>query len=245
MTYYTFFGYHIKFFDFTLLGHDKNVLKQMKGINDACHFEIGKDYYDKIIEKIRFAIVILFYSDDLNKYVYDSFILCEELSPTELYISLTCSKEIYSDKKYLANNGKKDSNDNPLSPLSLGNIKTGFGVILRCIMLKYTKSIGFVNIYNDAAGYDLIPYYTRFGYRLGKSACNTSDIVTDEHEKSILDANDKEFYLKLKDSEYKTPNGFRMKLCGNKYENMCDYSYKKIKETWAELEQYDDIYISS
>jgi hypothetical protein len=171
-----------------------------------------------------------------------------DLKTDDLYVSLTCSRKIYSPAKYEETKppGTKEEYS------KYGDVNTGFGIILRCILLNYAKTIGFKNVYNDASFEGLVRYYTRFGFRLGKQKCGEPDEITAEHEeiiknkdKATLEKNEKDFVKKITDEGYTTKNGYRMKLCGINYDEMCSYSYKKIKETWAELEKYTDIYTSN
>jgi hypothetical protein len=78
-----------------------------------------------------------------------------------------------------------------------GKINISFGILLRCILLQYTKKIGYVNVYNDASNISLIPYYTRFGFRLGKENCGIQDNITDSHNAHLLKKTEKMFYDKL------------------------------------------------
>ena len=78
-----------------------------------------------------------------------------------------------------------------------GKINLSFGIILRCILLQYTKKIGYVNVYNDASNIELIPYYTRFGFRLGKEKCGVQDKITDSHNAHLIKKTEKMFYDKL------------------------------------------------
>jgi hypothetical protein len=166
----------------------------------------------------------------------------------DLYVSLTCSRKIYSPAKYEETKppGTKEEYS------KYGDVNTGFGIILRCILLNYAKTIGFKNVYNDASFDGLVRYYTRFGFRLGKQKCGEPDEITAEHEeiiknkdKATLEKSEKDFVKKITDEGYTTKNGYRMKLCGINYDEMCSYSYKKIKETWDELGKYTDIYTSN
>jgi len=166
----------------------------------------------------------------------------------DLYVSLTCSRKIYSPAKYAET--KPPGTKEEFS--KYGDVNTGFGIILRCVLLNYAKTIGFKNVYNDASFEGLVRYYTRFGFRLGKQKCGEPDEITAEHEeiiknkdKATLEKSEKDIVKKITDEGYTSKNGYRMKLCGINYDEMCSYSYKKIKETWAELGKYTDIYLSN
>ena len=243
---YKFFGFHMKFYDFDIPDHNKykDILKKMN-ISNPCQWKIKKEYFYDAVDKSRFAITLTYF--DGKEYI-DSFILCDQLSINELYVSLTCSRPIFSEKKYNEAIAFDVSNKGNFNK---GNINMSFGLFLRCVILTYAKSIGFTNVYNDASESDLIPYYTRFGFRLGKNKCGTEDKITEKHELAISKKTEKDFYASVNimtdnDSTdvYKTKSGFRMKLQGIEVGNMCSHAHKKLTENWSDLEKYDDIYNS-
>ena len=248
---YTFFGYTIKFYDFNIPEHVIFKDKIKKNYNrKSCHQKIPIEYFEKAVDKSRFAIIITFletvnYDKDYPE-ILDSFILANtgpytidsnlELTDEDLYVYLTCSIETYSNKKF------EEKKTFP-KDYKAGNIKTHFGIILRCLLLKYAKSIGIKNVYNDAGESHLIPYYTRFNFRLGKEKCDVFDEITNKHEQVISEKNEeknKEFIDSLQ--EYKTSAGYRMKLCGNNYDALCKYSTDHLHEAWGQIGEYDDIY---
>jgi hypothetical protein len=240
--YYTFFNYHMKFYDFDNPEHKpyKDILKK-QNVDNPCQLSIQADYFKTAVDKSRFAIVITFYDKDYfgNELEHiDSFILCDyDTSSKELYVSLTCSRKIFSQTKY--------DEAVTANPENEGNTETGlinisFGLLLRCIMLKYAKTIGITDVYNHASSDDLIPYYTRFGFRLGNEKCGVKDTITENHELAIKTKKTQQFYDSLKSSQ--TKRGFRMKLCGNEYDTMCSHAEEKLGKYWNELEEYDDIY---
>ena len=131
---------------------------------------------------------------------------------------------------------------------SVGIVKTNFGVMLRCLLFKYAKKIGITNVYNDSASEELIPYYSKFNFRLGKEKCGRNDEITNQHE-IIVGKNKKEeenyFIETLKKADYKTNHGYRMKLCGNKYEALCGYLKNHIENIWEEIGDNNDIYMAA
>jgi hypothetical protein len=336
---YTFFGFRIKFYDFSLLEHEG--YKEKLPVYNAmtCHNVILEDYYYESLSNARFAIVITYIGTgyyNIGETIH-SFILGITgpyaisskltLTDTELYISLTCSQETYSEKKThkwrMLNNlekmhkrfadnrtepGKeytiqemksiimekyetrgiphhekvrKDMTrgfDNEIKELiqtfgekrvldtlndnakavadlkrkkkdatSVGIVKTNFGVMLRCLLLRYAERIGIINVYNDSVSEELIPYYSKFNFRLGKEKCGIDDEITNQHEAIIVKNNKKEdakFIESLK-ADYRTDHGYRMKLCGNNYAALCDYLEKHIDNIWKEIGENDDIYMSA
>lgn len=338
---YTFFGFRIKFYDFSLREHEGYKEKLPVYNKTTCHNVILEDYYYESLANARFAIVITYIGTGYSNIgeTIHSFILGITgpyvisskltLTDTELYISLTCSQETYSDKKIhkwrMLNNLEKmhkrfaDNRtepgkeytipemksiimkkyetydgrlfsvyhenvpsemargfDNEIKELiqtfgekrvldtlndnakavadlkrekkddtSVGIVKTNFGVMLRCLLLKYAETIGITNVYNDSVSEELIPYYSKFNFRLGNEKCGINDEITNQHEKIIVGKNKKEeatFIESLKKAKYKTNHGYRMKLCGNKYNALCDYLEKHIDNIWEEIGDNDDIY---
>ena len=238
---FKFFGYTMKFYDFTLIKHNKyfkDRLVEIPNFKTACHKHINRGYFKDAVYKARFAITLTFMDEGIE--LYDSFIIGDSLkdSPTDFYTILTCSRIIMSPKK------KREDIKKGVGKSS-GIISLSFGLVLRCIMLQYAKSLGFTHAYNDSVP-DLLSYYTKFGFRLGKEKCGTKDKLTDEHVLAIKDdEKTKRFYKKMLDNKgYQTISGFRMKLCDfNKGEiNICEYAHKKLRENWHYLEKYNDIY---
>lgn len=196
---------------------------------DTCNWSIQNDYYTKSLALARFGIFIYYEAENFdNQNSIDSFILAHPLpmDPTALYLSVVCARRILSNQKEAA-----DGN---------AELKSGFGVILQCILLKYVKNIGFLHAYADASHIGLVPYYTRFGFRLGKEPCGQPDSFTEQHDDHLKATTTELFYTQLKD--YKTPSGFRMKLCNNECDALCTYSREKFVDTCQQLAKYDDIY---
>ena len=238
---FKFFGYTMKFYDFALMSNNKEVkdsLIKIKNYETACHDTIGWGYFRDAVYEARFAITLTFMDEGIEH--YDSFIIGDSLndSDTDFYTLLTCSRIIMSPKKKM--DDIKAGVKNPDGIISLS-----FGLVLRCIMLQYAKTLGFTHAYNDSVP-NLLSYYTKFGFRLGKEKCGTKDKLTDEHVLAIKDdEKTKRFYKKMLDNKgYQTISGFRMKLCDfNKGEiNICEYAHKKLRENWHYLEKYNDIY---
>ena len=247
---FKFFGYTMKFYDFALMSNNKEVkdsLIKIKNYETACHDTIGWGYFRDAVYEARFAITLTFMDEGIEH--YDSFIIGDSLndSDTDFYTLLTCSRIIMSPKKKM--DDIKAGVKNPDGIISLS-----FGLVLRCIMLQYAKTLGFTHAYNDSVP-NLLSYYTKFGFRLGKEKCGKKDDITEEHMRAIEENirngdptrwwEAKKFYTKMLTKKgYRTSSGFRMKLCNfDKGEiNICKYAHKKLKENWHYLEKYDDIY---
>ena len=225
---YNFFGYKLSFYDFDLPEHQpfKEVLIE-KSIDNACHKSIYYNYYTYFIKKSRFMLTIT-YNNQYDEEELDSFILANTIKENiknDLYISLSCSRNVYSERKYYDMIDYEDSD---------GLIKTGFGTILRCILLKYVKTIGFNDIYNTAINYNMISYYKRWGFLLNTTKCNVHDEITNKH--AIQNISEEEL------SHMITGDGYSMKLCGNDSSKLCNYAKTQLQSVWVELEHYTDIY---
>jgi len=224
-----FHKFHLKFYDFDNLNHFKykSAIGEMF-IKEPCHWTINQKYYQESLEKTRYMLVISFIPDNYPDESIDSFLMAYPLSPKEIYISLICAREIYSDKL-----GKK--------------INPSFGLILMCAFLKYAKNMGYINAYLDASNEDLLDYYTRWGFLLGKSQCGNIDEITDQHIESIEKHVTQKFYEKIQKSDppYKTAAGYKMKMCDINFTKICNYATDKITNIWPELQLADDIYMVS
>jgi hypothetical protein len=353
---YTFFGFRIKFYDFSLPEHEGYKEKLPVYNSMTCNNVIPVKYYNESLAKARFAIVITYI--DTTKLICNvdemmtmssagetvhSFILGTNgpyviddkltLTAEDLYISLICSQETYSENKtrkwYMIDKLEKlskkfaDANNRtepqfeeyeytipeiksiimesgpPLTPsqvflikkkketalefdknikeliqtfteervlailngnakallkltlekqnaTSVATVKTNFGVMLSCLLFRYVKTIGIINVYNDSASEELISYYSRFNFRLGKEKCGIDDEITKQHEIIVgKNKEEKAEFIESLKAKYKTNHGYRMKLCGNKYEALCDYLENHIENTWEEIGNNDDIYMSA
>lgn len=233
---YKFFGFKLSFYDFDLLEHKpfKEIISK-KSIQQTCRWQINDKYYREKLNIARFLLTITFIDTNDGSEEIDSFIMANEIpnnSNNDLYISLSCSRENWSEKKQ----GQEKKN------FKLGNIQTGFGTLLMCILLNYVKTIGFNDIYLSAAEYNLINYYKKWGFRLNKNKCGIFDELTNKHELAISkNINIPEIEL----DEFKKSSGYDMKLCGNDTTKICNYAKKQLSKLWIILPIYDDIYYSS
>jgi hypothetical protein len=220
--YYNFFRYQLAFYDFAI--HPRPFTEPSQVNCKSKGDTLTASYIEKHYAKTRFYINVTLTSEEGDIYP-QAFLLCEQLSPTDLYISSVCASAPMSDKK-TANEGQ---------------LKTSFGVLLQFILLTYAKQNGFKNVYLDAAGKDLINYYTRFGYRIGKEMCGVADRDTATHQ-TALNNNEARFYQHL-DATYPTTHGYRMKLCNfNKYDLLAIYAHHTLENTSRELTLYDDFF---
>jgi len=224
---YKFFGFKLSFYDFDLPNQQslkEEIIK--KSIQQTCRWQINNKYFREKLNNARFLLTITYNDLSDGSEEIDSFIMANTMPENpnnDLYISLSCSRENWSEKKN-------------------AHVKTGFGTILQCILLKYVKTIGFNDVYNSAAHYGLINYYKRWGFRLHKNKCGLPDELTDKHE-LYISRGDNFTEAELKD--VKKSAGYNMKLCGNDSENICEYARTQLAKVWKELEKFEDIYYSA
>lgn len=242
---YKLFEYHIKFYDFTLVGHINN-LKELIMV-ESCQSKISKSYFNNAAEQARFAIVIEFdaTNSDEGSIYCDSLIIAANHSPggpyrhrskapppTELFIALCCSRNLFSLLK-------QKQLDLPLTYNLRYTFQTGFGIILQCVLLNYAHAIGFLHVYLNASETALLNYYTRFGFRLGTQCQEENEAITKEHELHIKNKTTQEWYSRLaptSESEY------AMKLCHFSLDPLRHYCATKLLDTCQTLAKYPDVY---
>lgn len=224
---YKFFGYKLSFYDFEIPNQQlfkEEIIK--KSIQQTCRWQINNSYFKEKLSNARFLLTITYNDLTDGSEEIDSFIMANtmpENPDNDLYISLSCARENWSEKKNAA-------------------VKTSFGTILQCILLKYVKTIGFNDVYNSAAHYGLVNYYKRWGFRLHKNKCGMPDELTYKHELRISQGED---LTKAELEDVKKKAGYDMKLCGNDSTNICEYSRLQLAKVWKELEKFEDIYYSA
>ena len=255
--------FSFRFYDMTLDRDISNIVECEKYIKSIRCKDIGDGYIKESIMQSRYCIISLFDGIGL------AFVLGDDWPNHDLYFSLSCAqtplsnshiatavdkyKDWTPDMKSLfmdVENGKKGAQrmwgmkypdiSRVQFVQKFGDVQLGMGTILRAILVHYCFSHGYVNVYNDAAGADLIPYYARFGYRLGEKPCNTDDEITEWHN-AHLDASIKT----LETNAHKTNHGYRMKLCNHFDGKLLDYYKMKIEFIKRTLLEYPDIEMSN
>jgi hypothetical protein len=229
-------GFLFKFYDFNIKSHEKYKSQfNISELIETCGKKISESYLKYSLETCDYLITV---SDSqtyiLNKdhdtsmsdvYAFSMNNTLNYGTSLNTYTSTTCSTTLTNDA---------------------GEKILSFGLLLRYIMLKYLKSIGFVNAYNDASTFDLLAYYTRWNYRLGKGLCEVDDNITDRHKELISQGNKEainSFYEELTASKYNTNTGYRMKLCGINLDGWLEYLKKSMSGIKERLEaDYDSIY---
>jgi len=217
--------------------------------------KIGLKYKNDYIKKMRFCVICKFDTD------VHGFVFGHDIYEKDLYVSLSCANPLSSDL-YLKTKLRKEGWSERKIELLLNaklmikgsnklleaefpdvdrkkyktTVATGMGTILRSILIHYCFVHGYENIYNDAADADLVPYYARFGFRLGQERCNTDDEITAWHE-AHLDALESE----IQRTAVKTSAGYRMKLCNKFDQALIAYHNKQILVVEELLKKYPDL----
>jgi hypothetical protein len=236
-------GFLFKFYDFNNKSHEKYKSLIQINTNSVCKKQIKDEYLKESTDACDYLITVTDSKEyqaykstsnpDLNdspdlKNIY-AFIMNNTLNyGTKLntYTSILCSMDIYGD----------DGESKVIT----------FGLLIMYIMLNYLKSVGFVNAYLDAAYDELLPYYSRWNYRLGKGSCELADAVTEKHNEIIkLNVADelKSFYSHLDDDKYTTEHGYRMKLCGIDLTGWTEYLIKTNTGIKERLEANQLVYV--
>jgi hypothetical protein len=231
-------GFLFKFYDFNIKSHEE-YKKSIKFSNEVCKKSIKEEYLTKSMNECDYLITVSDAKEfELNK---------NEMSPPDLtniyaftmnntlnygttslintYTSTACSMEMVGDE---------------------GDKVISFGLLLMYIMLNYLKSIGFANGYNDASHTGLLPYYSRWNYRLGKGSCELPEDITTKHNELINLKNSEEldhFYESLTSINYESSSGYRMKLCGINLDGWREYLLKTNTGIKERLEANESVYV--
>jgi hypothetical protein len=80
------------------------------------------------------------------------------------------------------------------------------GLLARYVGMKVMFNVGVKYVYNEALNKELIGYYEKLGFRLGKKGCEEKDVITDRHEKKIKEGKK---YIPRNYVEA----GYKMKFC--------------------------------
>lgn len=251
---FSFFKFHVRFYDLERSGHERfrEHLSQIN-IGLTCRSLINQKYFQDHIKKSRFVILVQHDSNQDEEFGVEALIMAEPHLKRGMYIPLICANQIFSAKKKYAQwakiqqDSKKILTTSEMSrlceSLNVGEIKLSLGVYLHYVLIKHCIKTGFTNVYLDASREDLIGYYQRWGYLLGRNPCKELDMVRNTHEKWIL--NNKKATEEDLPSGFKTNRGFMMKLCEKRHSiflvKMEQYAKAKIDQAWDDLMTYNDI----
>lgn len=227
-------GFLFKFYDFNIKSH-KNYKKSIKFSNEVCKKSIKEEYLTKSMAECDYLISVSDSKEfELNKeaqpdltniYAFTMNNTLNYGTSLNTYTSTACSMEMLGDE---------------------GDKIISFGLLLMYIMMNYLKSIGFVNGYNDASHKGLLPYYSRWNYRLGKGSCDLNEDTTAKHDELIKLKNSEEldhFYESLTSINYETSSGYRMKQCGINLDGWREYLIKTNTGIKERLEANESVYM--
>lgn len=211
---------------------DPNLRKALlEDRSEACRWSISDKYLEEVLDKTNLGYVVTFpesfYTEHFQREKIAAFILASYDEIREIgFIYLICNMSFFSNKLYLMTGS--------------GDLPLRFGFLLHCYVLRDFRNRGIAEVYLDASTIDLVKYYSFLGYRLGKEPCGDDDPITELHEVSLTDPE------KIIPKDYKTPAGYRMKLCRN-FEMLCTIADASLKRGLALIEKYqlDDFYTTT
>jgi hypothetical protein len=222
-----FLDFYIKFYDFTIPRQTKykDILSHYT-YREVCDWKIAPDYYIEAIKDASYMISISFIPRNWPKETFAAFIIATVKNDKDIYYKLLCARNFYSERD------KTEFNPS-------------FGIYLQCILSKYLYSAGYKNIYLDASSENLLGYYNRWGFLLGKKECNTKDEITEQHIEAIKNGIIPQFYNRIEKSDYKTNAGYRMKFCNFNFNVLCEYARQKMHQVWEYFSNHPDSLISA
>ena len=187
-----------------------------KNISNACRLKINMRHIFIKLNKTKYLLTISHYVK--GKEEIDAFTLAYPKNENDLYISVTCAR-------------------------TYNNINPSFGLLLRCILLKYAYENGYKNIYNKTAGKDLVNYYSIWGFRVYDDSenCNKKKSLSRYHSK-LLKKNDltelENFYIKNI-----RKNVIPMRIChkdlNDNIQKIYNYTSQKLISIWNKLNSID------
>lgn len=235
---YVWNNFLFRFYNFKDIRHKKykEQILESGSLEYACRGEIAVNYITKVFEQCDYFITVsdyrLFLVDknttfsNIYAFTMNNVINYSNVDTIDTYTSTTCSREMVDEE---------------------GNTIISFGLMIRYMILNYLKTIGITHAYNDASNKKLIPYYSRWNYRLGTEKCNGEpDEITIQHEQLLNTGNKDElemFYNKITDAGYKTSSGYRMKLCNINLNGWKEYLIKSLSGIKDRLDVNQIIYV--
>ncbi len=123
-----------------------------------CRWSIGEKFYREAIAAADFSIVAICRTGKYSG--IKACVIARRQEPGGIYISLVCNSEMFTPT------GAK--------------FGLRIGQILQVALLNYARTLGITHAYNHASSEDLVPFYTRNGWRMSKAPCGLSDSITEE-----------------------------------------------------------------
>ncbi len=219
----TFLNFTLRVYERKLLSEDEtnNLLFQIeRSSSEVCRWKISREYLKKVFYQSD-VIMIISYPQEFYKKEYGIDMVCSFImfsyDPEQQwgYIRLTCSRQFFS-------------SDPPYEM-----IKLQLGLLLRCFAHGYLTKLGITRVYTDAASEEVAGYYESLGYLYGKEGCGQDDPIT-QAQLAYPYRHLNNFYLSLP-PDYKTMEGYRMKMCGSN--EICSMAYRSIKASLTEIIQ--------
>lgn len=199
---------------------DVNDTKNFKNILDICRLKMNIPHIKSELSKTKYLITISHYIE--GKEEIDAFTLAYPKDKNDLYISITCAR-------------------------TYNNINPSFGLLIRCILLKYAYENGYKNIYNEAVAVELMKYYSNWGFRVYSSTEECDKDKLSEIHSSYMEEGDEgdiyHYFDNYRKNYFKFGKIVPMRLC---YKNlninikkMYDYTSTKLISIWNKLSNID------
>jgi hypothetical protein len=180
--------------------------------DNACRGELSESYQTKFKDS---NLMVLCSTHDVEQYkkynldVLNGFLIAKyDIPKREANIDIICFQNLETSKNE--------------------KLKISGGLLLHCLGLNIIRQLKIKHVYLEASVENLIYYYYKLGYRLGKERCGEEDLVTDLHDKypidKVIDRLPK-YYSNLE-------NGFSypMKWCDFDENDICFESFQKFRE---------------
>jgi len=189
-------------------------------IYNTCRTKIYTKYFIEQLEKMKYLLTISHYIE--GKEEIDAFMIAYPKNKNNLYISLSCAR-------------------------TYDNINPSFGLLLRCILLKYAYENGYKNIYNEAVAIELVKYYSNWGFRVYSPTENCDKDKLSKIHSSYLEKGDEEdilnFYNNYTKNYFNLGKTVRMRICQSNLKNsiqkIYDYTSQKLISIWDKLNNID------
>jgi len=191
-TFYNIFNtYDLISYDFTKIDKlsveiIKNTLKK-RGIKESCRWVGNNKYIKTSIENADRMTILQYYEKDADLNLLDSFIVSQNIDEKNHYISQLCSRE-----------------------------QTSVGIVMLFMLFNALFKEKVKTVYLNASTYDLVTYYSQFGFKLSNDLYITHNFKKDVNKDDIKQIGELNKYIKIISEDdlkqYKTPIGYEMKL---------------------------------
>jgi len=184
--------------------------------NQTCRGEIAELYQTKFKEANLMVLCVSHDKDIYDEYkidVLNGFLIARyDIPRKEANIILICFQNLSLDK--LQSEDKR--------------LRLSGGLFLHCLGLNILRQLKIKNVYLEASVKELITYYYRLGYRLGKEYCGQDDKITDLHQfypiEKVINKLPRDYADETYDFSY------RMKFCDFDEKSICFEAFQKFRE---------------